>query len=80
VLTEQVAALATGKKQNTDHGTFSPMRRCFRCQQPGHVQRNCPTLRQCYICGRQGHLAKECCSGNGRGMSQGGQGHPKAQY
>ena len=74
-LTEQVAALTT---QRTAHQT--PSLRCFRCNQPGHVQRNCPNkLRRCYACGRAGHIASECRSGNGSGASHAGLGRPQRQ-
>ena len=72
-LTEQVAALASSRKFVQP----SNVRLCYRCRQPGHVQKNCPSTRRCYTCGRQGHLARDCQSGNGKGMSQTGQGHPQ---
>ena len=71
VLTEQVAALTT--KRNRQPGNMV----CYRCRQPGHVQRYCPAARRCYICGQPGHLAKECYSGNDSGVPQRGRGYPK---
>ena len=73
VLTEQVAALTT--KRNRQPGNVV----CYRCRQPGHVQRYCPTVRRCYVCGQPGHLAKECYSGNDIGVPQRGRGYPKKQ-
>lgn len=43
-LTEQVAALTSGREPTNS-------RRCYRCQQPCHVQRNCPLSRRCFTCG-----------------------------
>jgi len=72
-LTEQVAALTTQRRNS--HSPSSLL--CFRCNRPGHVQRNCPNRwRQCYTCGRPGHVARECHSGNGNGVSRLGVGHP----
>ena len=59
--TEQVAALSVKTPASVV---------CFRCQQPGHIQLNCPLNRRCYICGQAGHIAKQCLSGNGQGMPQ----------
>ena len=50
---------------------------CYRCRQPGHVQRYCPAARRCYICGQPGHLAKECYSGNDSGVPQRGRRYPQ---
>ena len=69
-LTEQVAAMATNQRTSQQPAILL----CFRCNQPGHVQRNCPRLKQCFNCGRMGHLAKDCCSGNGQGASRTGWG------
>ena len=40
---------------------------CYKCQRPGHLQRNCPLTRRCYRCGQVG-----------QGVSQKGQRHPKS--
>ena len=75
-LTEQVAALATGKQTPRQSPSFL----CFRCNQPGHVQRNCPNrFRQCYVCGRVGHIASECRSGNDNGAPRMGWRRPQRQ-
>ena len=71
LLTEQVAVLSA-----------KPSRRpllCYKCQQPGHFQRNCPLMiRRCYLCGQAGHVVRQCPSGNGQGVPQKGQRHPKS--
>ena len=71
LLTEQVAALSV-----------KPLRRpsivvCYKCQQPGHVQRNCPSIKRCYLCGQAGHVVRQCPSGNGQGVSQRRQRYPR---
>jgi len=42
MLTEQVAALTTAKPRRL------PNVLCYRCHQPGHLQRYCSTARRCY--------------------------------
>ncbi|KAK3677416.1 translation initiation factor IF-2 [Recurvomyces mirabilis] len=43
--------------------------KCARCQQLGHVARDCPTLkdRVCYRCGQAGHMAGQCPNPSTRG-------------
>ena len=66
-LAEQVAALVTNKQTSRQPSHLL----CFCCNQPGHVQRNCPNkFRQCYECGRVGYIASECRSGNDKGVPQ----------
>ena len=74
-LTEQVAVLTTAN-QRTARQPNRPL--CSRCNQRGHVQRNCLNMRprRCFACGRIGHLARDCRSGNEQGASCTGWGHP----
>ena len=69
-LTEQVAAPTAKQTGNVA---------CYRCRQPGHVQRYCPLARKCYVCGQPGHLARECYLGNTYGVPSRGRGYPKKQ-
>lgn len=69
-LTEQVAALSA-RRSKRPAGVV-----CYKCQQPGHLLRNCPLTRRCYLCGQPGHIARDCRPGNYQGMSQRGRGHP----
>ena len=62
ILTEQVAALSVKTPRRPTSAV------CYRCQQPIHIQWNCP-LNRCYICGQAGHIAKHCPLGNGQVMS-----------
>ena len=50
-LTEQVAALSARRLKQPAAVV------CYKCQQPGHLQRNCPLTRKCYLCGQPGHIA-----------------------
>ena len=76
-LTRQVAALATGKQTSRQPSGLM----CFRCNQPGHVQCNCPKrFRQGYVYGRVGHIVSECHSGNDNGASRMGCRCPQWQY
>ncbi|XP_002974781.2 glycine-rich protein 2 [Selaginella moellendorffii] len=35
--------------------------RCFNCNEPGHLARDCSVARAgCYSCGKQGHFARDC--------------------
>ena len=72
LLTEQVAALSS--KPARGPAAFI----CYRCQRPGHLQRNCLLIRRCYLCGQAGHIAQQCPSGNGQGVPQKGQRHPRS--
>ena len=71
VLTEQVAALSSKPAR----GPAAVI--CYRCQRPGHLQRNCPLIRRCYLCGQAGHITRQCPSGNGQGVPQKGQRQPR---
>ena len=74
-LTEQVAALSTSSRRE---------RRCFVCNRPGHLQRDCPRRRTrpptpvCYECGQPGHIAR-FCPGNDRGAPVKGNRRPFSQ-
>jgi len=39
-------------------------RRCFNCQEVGHVSKECQkekkTVRECYLCKKTGHLVRDC--------------------
>ena len=71
-LTEQVAALATGKQTSRQLSGLM----CFHCNQPGHEQHNGPNkFRQCYVCERVGHIASKCQSGNKNGAPRMGWRH-----
>lgn len=72
-LTEQVALLTTSRERQ------QPAVRCFYCNQPGHIQRQCQAFRshirqrscRCYNCGKVGHLERDCRQrqGNFKGTS-----------
>ena len=77
-LTEQVAALSTTPTRRTpkEQQRHQAPRRCFNCNQTGHLMRDCrnrlrrfPDTRRCFNCNQPGHLAKDCYQGNGTGAS-----------
>lgn len=36
------------------------MKRCYNCDQAGHMSRDCKRPRACFICGVPGHVARQC--------------------
>ena len=78
-LTEQIAVLQT----NCDR----PVLRCYNCNRPGYLQRDCQSRRRnfdrkCFICQRTGHFARNCpqqIQGNDKGTALRGQSHPYRQ-
>ena len=73
LLTDQVAALRVNQTPR------KPVIRCFYCNQPGHIQRQCLVYqsqtrppRRCFNCGKIGHIERDCWQinqGNFNGMS-----------
>lgn len=72
-LTEQIAAITANQRNARQPARLLV---CFRCNQPGHVQRNCPKSKRCYTCGRVGHFARDCRQENGQGAPRTGWGRP----
>ena len=52
VLTEQMAALSIRHRQPATVV-------CYRCQRPGHTQRDCPVAKKCYSCGSSGETVSQ---------------------
>ena len=84
-LTEQVAALSTQKSASHKRHQL-PIRQCFFCNQPGHLQRECPqrrqanpNIRRCFICNKPGHIARNCWQGNDNGTPVMGNRRPQQQ-
>ena len=65
LLTEQVAALSS----KPTRGPAAVI--CYRCQRPGHLQRNCPLIRRCAT------YVDKLAMSYGQGVSQKGQRHPR---
>jgi len=65
LLTDQVAALRVSQTPR------KPAIRCFYCNQPGHIQHQCPAYkfqtrlsRRCFNCGKIGHVERDCWQTN----------------
>ena len=81
LLTDQVAALRVNQ---TPH---KPAIRCFYCNQPGHIQRQCPAYqfqtcssRRCFNCGKIGNVERDywkTSQRNSDGMSGQAARHPQ---
>ena len=39
--------------------TFTP-RKCYNCNDPNHMARDCPHIKRCYHCNASAHLARNC--------------------
>lgn len=61
------------QQQRGNQRRDGPPKRCYLCNSPGHLQRDCQqgNIRRCYNCGKPGHLRRDCRQnqqgrGNGR--------------
>eukprot|EP01104_Vermistella_antarctica_P006387 TRINITY_DN1708_c0_g1_i8.p1 TRINITY_DN1708_c0_g1~~TRINITY_DN1708_c0_g1_i8.p1 ORF type:complete len:502 (+),score=37.92 TRINITY_DN1708_c0_g1_i8:135-1640(+) len=60
-----------------DQGGCASGASCFRCGQPGHISRECPSSRssqssasrRCFVCQQEGHIARECPNSPGHASS-----------
>ena len=76
LLTDQLAALRVIQTPR------KPAIRCFYCNQPGHIQRQCPVYQfqtrsscRCFNWGKMGHVERDCWQSN-QGNSNGTSGAP----
>ena len=74
-LTGTESAAAAAQLPGRQEKGVTALRRCYVCQEPNHMARDCPRRRGsprspksliCYRCKRQGHVARNC-PGNERG-------------
>ena len=90
---QKTAAVQTNEIQDLKEQNFTPYRTgcsivsktsktttsVLQVSATGHFQRNCPLMiRRCYLCGQAGHVVRQCPLGNGQGVPQKGQRHPKS--
>ena len=79
-LTEQMSTLMEKLHKQTITATVQPPTsgtsvsvRCYNCNRPGHLSRNCRQPKRqpvCYSCNQPGHVARDCQhQGNGLGMT-----------
>ena len=76
-LTEQMSTLMEKLQQHAFTAAIQPPTsvsvRCYNCNRPGHLSRNCRQPRRqpvCYSCNQPGHVARDCQhQGNGLGMT-----------
>ena len=65
-LHESISAITTAPKTTNDVSKARQLPRCYRCEQTGHFQRDCPERNRgspsvrCFGCGELGHLKRHC--------------------